>query len=103
MLFRSVEMSGTESAPLIARRKLRPLCERYEEQIAEDIVYDLVDEVDLWSTDDGKLDVKGAKAPTMLGPVDPAAPGLEAAAADAASVVGGIGVGEIKEVVQDEE
>lgn len=98
-----VEMSGTDGTPSHPRQKLRPLSERYEEQIAEDVVYDIVDEVDLWATDDGKLDVSGAKAPTVLGPVDPAVAGMEAAAADVASVVGDVGAGEIKEVVQDDE
>lgn len=44
---------GTSSSPLQSERRavpesevIRPLCERYEEQIAEDIVQDIVDEVD---------------------------------------------------------
>ncbi|KAL2206505.1 hypothetical protein CC79DRAFT_1322941 [Sarocladium strictum] len=31
--------------------KVRPLSERFEEQIAEDVVYDIVDEVDFWMQD----------------------------------------------------
>jgi COMPASS component BRE2 len=44
-------------------KNVRPLCERYEEQIAEDMVYDLVDEVDLLftSADEGGLGIGGAK------------------------------------------
>ncbi|RVD85264.1 uncharacterized protein DFL_003590 [Arthrobotrys flagrans] len=33
---------------VIEKFKTRAICERYNEQIAEDCVYDLVDEVDLW-------------------------------------------------------
>ena len=52
------------------------MADRYNEQIAEDVVFDLVDEVDLWALDGGKwtavMGVAG-QAPTVLGPVDPAA------------------------------
>ncbi|KAF3162892.1 hypothetical protein TWF225_002101 [Orbilia oligospora] len=33
---------------VVEKYKARAICERYNEQIAEDCVYDLVDEVDLW-------------------------------------------------------
>jgi COMPASS component BRE2 len=33
----------------------RPACERYDEQIVEDVVYDLVDEVCFWTQDGGKV------------------------------------------------
>ena len=36
--------------------KLRPLSERYDEQIAEDIVYDIIDEVDFWALDGGEAE-----------------------------------------------
>lgn len=39
--------------------KLRAIGERYDEQIAEDIVYDIVDEVDFWMQDGG-VSGKGA-------------------------------------------
>jgi len=35
-------------------KRLRPICERYDEQIVEDIVYDIIDEVDFWMQDGGK-------------------------------------------------
>ncbi|GAB1316705.1 transcription factor, contains a PHD finger motif [Madurella fahalii] len=35
--------------------KLRPVSERYDEQIVEDIVYDIVDEVGFWMQDGGKV------------------------------------------------
>ncbi|KAL8682823.1 MAG: hypothetical protein Q9186_001152 [Xanthomendoza sp. 1 TL-2023] len=83
--------------------RLRGMGERYVEQIAEDVVYDLVDEVDFW----------------MLDAVDhpDAASGMEGTAAlkgrsDVGMAVGmetvgltelGGGGGEIKEIVQEEE
>ena len=44
-------ISGSQS-------RLRPMNERFDEQIAEDIVYDIVDEVDFWALDGG--DSEGA-------------------------------------------
>ncbi|EFX06111.1 histone-lysine n-methyltransferase [Grosmannia clavigera kw1407] len=43
--------------------KLRPVADRYEEQIAEDIVYDLVDEVYFWVLDGCKAEAGGGDAP----------------------------------------
>ncbi len=37
-----------------ALTKLRPSAERYDEQIAEDIVYDIIDEVHFWMQDGGR-------------------------------------------------
>ena len=87
-------------------KKLRPLAERYNEQIAEDITYDIIDEVDLWEQDGGKTEAQvgiTSSAATILGPVDPTAPGVDAAVAEA-NVMGDTGqTGEIKEIVQEEE
>ena len=44
-----------ESQVTLATRKLRPLSERYDEQIVEDIVFDIIDEVGFWMLDDGKV------------------------------------------------
>ena len=91
------------SAPL---KRLRALAERYNEQIAEDILYDIIDEVDLWAQDGGKTETqKGGSAPTptLLGPVDPAAPGVNASISEAGAVLGNGQTGEIKEIVQEEE
>jgi COMPASS component BRE2 len=43
---------------------VRPVCERYDEQIAEDVLYDLVDEVDLvfTPTDENEQGADGAKS-----------------------------------------
>ncbi|KAG5976192.1 hypothetical protein E4U55_007465 [Claviceps digitariae] len=66
------------------RRKLRGVCERYREQIAEDIVYDMIDEVDFWMQDGGgATDKKGVQEKSDA---VAAAPGRE----------------EIKELVQDD-
>ena len=57
-----------------AHSKLRPMSERFNEQIAEDIVYDLIDEVDFWALDGG--DSEGAMkdlsetVPATLGAVE---------------------------------
>ena len=40
---------------------IRPLSVRYDEQIAEDIVYDIIDEVDFWQQDGGTLDDEEVK------------------------------------------
>ncbi|KAI9805511.1 MAG: hypothetical protein M1825_000762 [Sarcosagium campestre] len=39
--------------PETGLHRLRPLCERYDEQIAEDVLYDIIDEVDFWLQDGG--------------------------------------------------
>lgn len=66
--------------------KVRPIAERYDEQIVEDVVADVVDEVDFWMQDGARvIDRTGgrdAKAETTAG----IAPGRE----------------EIKELVQDD-
>ncbi|KAL8758018.1 MAG: hypothetical protein Q9199_001802 [Rusavskia elegans] len=82
--------------------RLRGMGERYIEQIAEDIVYDLVDEVDFWMLDaienpdaagtDGASTHKAQSAST--------AAGMEAV--EGLTQLGG-GGGEIKEIVQEEE
>ena len=72
--------------PLGGRCSLRPVAERYDEQVVEDIVADIVDEVDFWMQDGARvIDRTGgrdAKAETTGG----IAPARE----------------EIKEIVQDD-
>ncbi|KAL8919810.1 MAG: hypothetical protein Q9172_004790 [Xanthocarpia lactea] len=82
--------------------RLRGMGERYVEQIAEDIVYDLIDEVDFWMLDaienpdaaaaDGAASQKARSAST--------AAGMETV--EGLTQLGG-GGGEIKEIVQEEE
>ncbi|CAO1598603.1 transcription factor, contains a PHD finger motif [Xanthoria calcicola] len=82
--------------------RLRGMGERYVEQIAEDIVYDLIDEVDFWMLDamenpdaagtDGASTQKAQSAFT--------ATGMETV--EGLTQLGG-GGGEIKEIVQEEE
>lgn len=84
--------------------RLRGMGERYVEQIAEDVVYDLVDEVDFWMLDavenpdaggmEGAAAQKGRSASTAAG-MDTAVVLTE--------LGGGGGGGEIKEIVQEEE
>jgi COMPASS component BRE2 len=81
---------------------LRAVGERYGEQIAEDVVYDLVDEVDFWMQDGGGVETTGLSntGPTMVtneaeGSVDVGHSGSRPLSLDAA--------GEIKELVQEDE
>ena len=101
-----VDESVNAPSSIAPARKLRPLFERYNEQIAEDVVYDILDEVDLWQTDGGSLDTRtgvSSSGPPILGPVDPAAPGVDGAVASIAEAVGTSRNGELNEIVQDEE
>ncbi|KAI4156562.1 MAG: hypothetical protein LQ340_000170 [Diploschistes diacapsis] len=102
-------------------KRLRPLSERYDEQIAEDVLYDCLDEVDLWMTDGGDLDARpgvSSSGPPLAGPVDPqgrqrvagSGKGLEMAIGmDVRDGMLGVqqavvgGNGELNEIVQDEE
>ncbi|KAI1000454.1 hypothetical protein K3495_g7741 [Podosphaera aphanis] len=49
-----VDMIGSDQPAMSHKlKKIRPLTERYEEQIVEDVLADLVDEVYFWVLDDG--------------------------------------------------
>ncbi|KAI9782599.1 MAG: hypothetical protein M1839_004844 [Geoglossum umbratile] len=67
-----VDTMGTETRV----KKLRPVCERYNEQIAEDITYDLVDEVDFWLRDGGLSQPKPSllNGPTRAAALGPSSP-----------------------------
>ena len=84
------------------RHSLRAVGERYAEQIAEDVVYDLIDEVDFWAQDGGRAATDGLNE-TGASMVGPEATGR----LDHGLIgVGGLSVessGEIKELVQEEE
>ncbi|KAL2024577.1 hypothetical protein VTK56DRAFT_7620 [Thermocarpiscus australiensis] len=84
--FEDAEMKGTGPEPPAVRlNRLRPVSERYDEQIVEDIVYDIVDEVGFWMQDGGRvIDRSGRDEKT--GEAAGMAPGRE----------------EIKELVQDD-
>ncbi|PQE17959.1 Set1 complex component ash2 protein [Rutstroemia sp. NJR-2017a WRK4] len=83
------EMGNTNGAP---QAKIRAASERYDEQIVEDIMYDLIDEVDFWMIDGGDEGVGAKKDLQATNRAGGNAGGLGAA--------GGV---EIKELVQDEE
>jgi len=79
---------------------LRPISDRFNEQIAEDVTIDILDEIDFWEQDGGEA-MKG------LGDSGPAseAPEMIAAAGDAGSGLGSV-TGQIKEIAtisQDDE
>lgn len=87
-----VDMIGATKTP-VKNKKLRAACERYDEQIVEDIVYDIVDEVDFWMQDGGVVG-KGATNGILQAPNGVAA---EDNAGGALSSEG------IRELVQDDE
>lgn len=79
-----------ESAQQQRNDRLRAVAERYDEQIVEDVVADIIDEVDFWMQD-------GARVIDRTGGRD----------AKAAETLGGFGIApvsreEIKEIVQDD-
>lgn len=111
-----VDMIGDVTATSTAARsgtstslkKLRGLSERYNEQIAEDIVYDIVDEVDFWAQDGGAAAlsngvVGGFGFGIGTGPLDSAVLGGDAMVIEAGAGDGQRQTGEIKEIVQEEE
>ena len=80
---------------------LRPMCERFDEQIAEDVTIDIIDEVDFWAQDGDEVDGAVDQTPSILGPVDPQAPDAMAAAAEVGDALGS--TPGIREIVQEEE
>lgn len=85
---RDVDMKGSGQLSGSKLQQMRAIEERYNEQIAEDIVFDLVDEVDFWMQDGG---VSGTGATN----------GAQATGVPLQN--GMMQVGEIKELVQDDE
>ena len=101
--------------------KLRPMSERFNEQIAEDVVYDILDEVDFWTQDSGEeagklIAAEGADAgstPLFNGPaqlmemdeeMDTSVIGEGLAISGlGGAALGGGGTGQIKELVLEEE
>jgi COMPASS component BRE2 len=89
-----VDMVGSDQQPATRVNKARPVSDRYDEQIVEDIVYDIVDEVDFWMQD-------GFVVPNQIR--------NRTLAPSTSSNIGGesgegiMADGEIKELVQDEE
>ena len=88
-----VDMTGMDQAPASDAKNLRAVGERYDEQIVEDIVYDIVDEVDFW-LQDGGVSGKGATAGVLR-----ASAGVSVQDGLSSGVLGS----EIKELVQDDE
>ncbi|KAK0112166.1 hypothetical protein ONS96_001424 [Cadophora gregata f. sp. sojae] len=88
-----VDMIGSDQPVATKIAKLRATGDRFDEQIVEDIVYDIVDEVDFWMQDGG---VSGKGATT----------GVRSAAGVSADdgISGGVlGSEEIKELVQEDD
>ena len=88
-------------------KRIKPMEERYNEQIAEDVVYDILDEVDFWMQDGGVALAANEGAvganPVAAGLVNPTAHGLSNVMAESRISDGGALAGEIKEIVQEEE
>jgi COMPASS component BRE2 len=83
-----VDMIGSDQPLPSKLHKMRAMEERYDEQIVEDIVYDIVDEVDFWIQD---------------GSVSGTGPTNGARVTGVPLQNGMMPVGEIKELVQDDE
>lgn len=86
------------ATPQGSKSKLRPISERYNEQIAEDVVFDLVDEVDFWAQDGCPEEGSKGETGNMEAEVVAEIGGVEGME----GVLGG-GGGEIKELVQEVE
>ena len=94
----------TEKRIAGAHSLLRPMSERYDEQIAEDVVYDIIDEVDFWAQDDGETPTLSGKG--LNGGVTVVeAPGVVAVAAadESGGAVPTAVAGEIREILQQDE
>ena len=61
--------------PTHPHRALRPIADRYKEQIAEDVVWDIIDEVDFF-TQDGGWEYKGEAPQDVAGKSTPRARGF---------------------------
>jgi COMPASS component BRE2 len=88
-----VDMAGSDQQPTSKLHKLRAVGERYDEQIVEDIVYDIIDEVDFW-VQDGCVTKSATSDVLRTGGVTPQ---------DGMLHGGVLGSEEIKELVQDDE
>jgi COMPASS component BRE2 len=88
-----VDMIGSDQLPAFKPHKLRAMGGRYDEQIVEDIVYDIIDEVDFWMQDGG---VSGKGATAGMRPSG-------GVTAHDEMLAGGVLGSEIKELVQDDE
>ncbi|PBP15805.1 Ash2-trithorax family protein [Diplocarpon rosae] len=87
-----VDMIGSDQPTTNKLQKLRAAGERYDEQIVEDIVYDIVDEVDFWMQDGG---VSGKAAANDIR-------SSAGVSLPSAMISGGLG-SEIKELVQEDD
>lgn len=87
-----------------AHSMLRPIGERFNEQIAEDVLYDIMDEVDFWAQDGGFSDaaMKNLTEANAMPLTNPEVSAVAAVVADVGGALGS-GTGEIKEIVQEEE
>ena len=96
--------TDTPPAGPASLRRMRPFSERYSEQIAEDVLYDVLDEVDLWTLDQAQLGAgAGAVVPGAPPVTRPAAVGLAGAPVGSTTAVGNGHAGELNEIVQDDE
>lgn len=96
-----VDMIGSDIPSSATRlQKLRAMSERYDEQIVEDIVYDIIDEVDFWVQDGGSTTRRDSARNGVHG----SSIGFDGAHdGDRMSPGGGVSSDEIKELVQDDE
>ncbi|MCJ1356964.1 MAG: hypothetical protein MMC33_006960 [Icmadophila ericetorum] len=88
-------------------KRLRPISERYHEQIVEDIVQDIVDEAEIWAKEGGSMDsIVDFRKLSVEGNV----PIVAALGIDGNGVIGpggmplvGLGTAGVKEIIQEDE
>ena len=85
-----VDMIGESTTMMNASsgKKLRPVSGRYNEQIAEDVVFDIIDEVDCWAQDGGVLQ-SGGDLPGVGAVIGQNGQTLSGAASGTVDVLGG--------------
>ena len=106
MIGESSTTVASRSGTATSLKKLRPVSDRYNEQIAEDVVFDIVDEVDFWIQDGGAIEFNremNASYLTTPGLMGSIAPRMDVAVVDPGVVAGEGQPGQIKEIVQEEE
>ena len=94
-----VEMLGGDSTSTSKpTQQIRAIGERYNEQIAEDVTYDVIDEADFWLRDGASIGKKDKVGNDFLSTSEQDAPSAGASPARGAQAAG-----EIKEIIQEDE
>ena len=97
----------SQGQPLDSLKRLRPMSERYDEQIVEDIVQDIVDEAEIWAKEGGSMDsIVDFRKLSVEGNMVVSGVDVGTAIGSGAMGVGGLvglGTAGVKEIVQEDE